>query len=133
MFDNCFGDLLTEEESLIADRSEVWISYKDLLSRDHVISYEEYKSPIQDCIVSELYQTPSNKTFAWDDELGCFRNVTITFGNEIITNMTEYMYGMVEPHTLPAPQKEKKKTGRKTTKNVKLNIDNKSEKRGNDE
>lgn len=45
MFEQCFGDLLTDKEKNIAERSETWISYKDLLDRPGVISYDDYIAP----------------------------------------------------------------------------------------
>lgn len=94
MFEECFGDLLTETEKNIAERSEAWITYKDLLERDNVISYDEYMNPANPYKVLELYKMKENKFFMFDEETESFRNVEWSFGNEFIADMTEHLYGL---------------------------------------
>ncbi len=94
MFEECFGDLLTDSEKNIAERSEAWITYKDLLDRDNVISYDEYINPENPYKILEIYKMKDNKYFMFDEESESFRNVQWTFGNEFISDMTEHLYGL---------------------------------------
>ena len=74
MFEQCFGDLLTDNEKNIAERSETWISYKDLLDRPGVISYDDYISPKNPYSISELYTNHDGKLFMYDDENDFYTN-----------------------------------------------------------
>lgn len=127
MFENCFGDLLTDDEKIIADRSEAWISYKDLLERDRVISFDNYLNPQNPYTVSDLFMTKDEKMFMFDTEHNIFRSVTLTFGDELLTDMTEYLYGITEIAKIPKPTKvtKPKKPREKSKKvdNVKLDVE----------
>jgi ATP-dependent 26S proteasome regulatory subunit len=68
MFEQCFGDLLTDKEKNIAERSETWISYKDLLDRPGVISYDDYIAPKNPYSIMELYTNEDGKMFMYDPE-----------------------------------------------------------------
>ena len=116
MFQECFGDLLTEEEKVISERSEAWISYKDLIERDRVISFDEYIDPANPYTVMETYISQDGKMFMYDMETQAYRTVKVKFGNELISDMTDYLYGIVEIAKLPKSEKSAKKK-----KNVKSN------------
>ncbi len=94
MFEDCFGDILTETEKQIADRSETWISYKDLLQRKGVISFDEYITPSNPYTIIEMYSTKDGKMFMWDDETDTYRSLSIKFGDELILDMTGHLYGI---------------------------------------
>ena len=94
MFEECFGDLLTPTEKIIAERSEAWITYKDMLDRDNVISYDEYMNPKNAYIILELYKMQNNKFFMFDEKTESYRSVELVFGNEFIGDMTEHLYGL---------------------------------------
>ena len=107
MFEECFSELLTDAEKQIAERSEAWVSYKDLLTRPGVISFDEYteaKNPYQ---VIEMYKTVNGKTFLFDTETQTFRSVEYEFGMEFITDMTDYLYGIEDVRTFEKPKKVK--------------------------
>jgi len=101
MFEICFGDLLTREEKQIAERSEVWISYKDLLKRDRVISYENYINPSNQCSIIDMHITEDSKMFIFDAINNVFRNIEITYTDDIIEEMTDYIYGICDITQLP--------------------------------
>ena len=107
-FEECFDDILTDKEALIADRSEAWVSYKDLVNRDGIISYDEYVQPKNPYTVAEYYITDDGKLLMFDTLTQAYRTVEIEFGNEIITDMTEYLYGIDSLTELPKPKKVKK-------------------------
>jgi len=113
LFEDCFGNILTEEEKQIAERSEAWISYKDLLSRPGVISYDSYIEPANPYSIMDTYISNDGKMFMFDNEIGAFRTIKIKYGNEIITDMTDYLYGITTITKLP-------KIKNKPSKNVKL-------------
>ena len=124
LFEKCFSTILTAEESLIADRSEAWVSYKDLVSRDGIISYDEYIQPKNPYSVAEYYVLDNGKVLMFDSLTQAYRTVEIEFGNEIITDMTEYLYGIDKLTELPKPKtpktpkkviKSKKKSETKST------------------
>jgi len=108
LFEECFSDILTEKEALIADRSEAWVSYKDLVNRDGIISYDEYVQPKNPYTVAEYYITDDGKLLMFDTSIQAYRTVEIEFGDEIITDMTEYLYGIDSLTELPKPKKTKK-------------------------
>lgn len=123
MFEECFGDILTDEEKQIAERSEAWVSYKDLLTRPGVISFDEYaeaKNPYQ---ITELYKTADGKTFLFDSDTQTYRSVECEFGMEFITDMTDYLYGIEGVRTFEKPKKvkvvKKKATKKKKEKKEK--------------
>lgn len=129
MFEQCFGDLLTENEKNIAERSEAWISYKDLLERPGVISYEDYVNPANPYTIMEFYATQDGKMFMYDMETDAYRSVTMKFGDEIVSDMTEYLYGIAEIAKLPKPEPitkpkpaAKPKAASKTEKVVEENV-----------
>lgn len=101
LFDVCFGDLLTDDEKIIAQRSETWITYKDLLSRDRVISYEEYLNPKNPIVISDMYITDDNKSFIFDPESSFYLGVDISYNGQIIENLSNFLYGIEEIVTLP--------------------------------
>ena len=125
MFEDCFGDLLTQEEKVIADRSEAWISYKDLLQRDRVISFEDYMQPVNPYSIGEIYVTQDGKTFMFDAESEQFRNVTtLTFGEDVVSDMTAYLYGIAKVTKFKKPETESpKKKSNDSEKNVKSKKD----------
>ncbi len=107
LFEQCFGTILTDNEKMIAERSEAWVSYKDLLKRDGIISFDEYieaKNPYQ---VAEIYRTQDGKTFMFDTDTETYRSVTCDFGMEYITDMTDYLYGIANVSTFKKPKKIK--------------------------
>jgi ATP-dependent protease ClpP protease subunit len=113
LFEECFGNILTDNEKQIAERSEAWISYKDLCSRDGIISYDEYieaKNPYQ---IGEIYKTQDGKTFMFDNDTETYRSVTCDFGMEYITDMTDYLYGIANVSEFRKPKKIKKKKKKK--------------------
>lgn len=113
MFEDCFGDLLTPEEKVIADRSEAWISYKDLLQRDRVISFDHYIDPVNPYSIGEVFVTKDGKIFMFDAETENFRNVTkLEFGDEVVSDMTAYLYGIAKVTKLEKTETKpsKKKT-----------------------
>lgn len=116
LFEQCFGNILTDNEKMIAERSEAWISYKDLASREGIITYDEYieaKNPYQ---IAEIYRTQDGKTFMYDNDTETFRSVTCDFGMEYITDMTDYLYGIASVTKFEKPKKIKvdiKKTKKK--------------------
>jgi ATP-dependent protease ClpP protease subunit len=107
MFTDCFADILTNEEKAIADRSEAWISYKDLMERPGVISYDSYVHPKNPYSIMDLYATQDGKTFIYDEGSDSYVSVTLKVGDEILTDMTEYLYGITEIAKLPIPKKIK--------------------------
>ena len=120
MFEDCFGDILTDEEKQIAERSEAWVSYKDLLSRPGVISFDEYAEARNPYHVTELYKTADGKTFLFDSDTQTYRSVECEFGMEFITDMTDYLYGIEGVRTFEKPKKvavvKKKATKKKKEK-----------------
>ncbi len=94
MFEKCFGELLTHDEKAVAERSETWISYKDLLDRPGVISFEQYMQPANPYSIMETYISKDGQQFMFDEETHAFRSIKIKFGDEIITDMTDYLYGI---------------------------------------
>lgn len=94
LFDECFGDLLTDKEKEIAERSETWISYKDLLEREAVIHYDDYMTPRNAYMIGEIYKLADNRRFLYDEETDTIRSVTIIYGDEFIDDMTGYLYGI---------------------------------------
>jgi len=110
LFEKCFDKLLTKKEKMIAERSETWISYKDLLERPRVISYNDFINPQNPYIVQSLYITKDSKKFLFDNETKTFRNITISYGDETINDMTEFLYGVcdIESHTKKLKKKGKK-------------------------
>lgn len=123
LFEECFGDLLTDEEKLIAERSESWISYKDLLKRPNVISFDEYMNPENPYSITELFITFKGDMFLYDKDNSIFRNVLLTYGDNMISDMTEYLYGICDVEPLPKELKPKKQK-----KNVKSSKDKKIKK-----
>lgn len=121
MFEDCFGDLLTEEEKLIAERSEAWLSYKDLLKRDRVISFENYLKPVNPYSIGEIFITQDEKVFMFDAETEAFRNIeSLTFGKDVVSDMTEYLYGIAKIGNIGEIKKASKKEKVKDdTNNVK--------------
>ena len=107
MFEHCFGDLLNDTEKAIAERSEAWVSYKELLERDRVISYEEYNDPINPYGMTDLYVIDSGKMFLFDGTTNTYRSVKLEFTNEFLSNMHEFLYGMTQVQELPPKPKEK--------------------------
>ena len=101
MFEQCFGDLLTDNEKNIAERSETWISYKDLLDRPGVISYDDYIAPKNPYSISELYTNEDGKMFMYDAENDFYRTVKVEFTDEAISDMTEYLYGVTDIVKIP--------------------------------
>ena len=101
MFEQCFGDLLTDKEKNIAERSETWISYKDLLDRPGVISYDDYIAPKNPYSISELYTNEDGKMFMYDPENDFYRTVKVEFTDEAISDMTEYLYGVTDIVKIP--------------------------------
>lgn len=101
MFEQCFGDLLTDKEKNIAERSETWISYKDLLDRPGVISYDDYIAPKNPYSISELYTNEDGKMFMYDAENDFYRTVKVEFTDEAISDMTEYLYGVTDIVKIP--------------------------------
>lgn len=113
MFEDCFGDLLTPEEKVIADRSEAWISYKDLLQRERVISFDHYIDPVNPYSIGEVFVTQDGKIFMFDAETENFRNVAkLEFGDEVVSDMTAYLYGIAKVTKLEKTETKpsKKKT-----------------------
>jgi len=94
LFDECFGKLLTDDEKVIAQRSETWITYKDLLSRDGVISYKEYLDPKNPVTISEVFITEDNQSFIFDATTGIYLGIDITYNGTIIENFSDYLYGI---------------------------------------
>jgi ATP-dependent protease ClpP protease subunit len=135
MFNECFGDLLTEEEQRIAERSEAWVSYKDLLQRDRVISFDDYVEPANPYTVMETYISGDGKMFMYDMETQAYRTVKVKFGNEIITDMTDYLYGMTEITKIPKPKPVKVAKPKKVTKETSSqdNVKSKKEKKNKKE
>lgn len=133
MFKDCFGDLLTEEEHFIADRSEAWISGTDLLDRDRVISFDEYIEPANPYSVMDTYISGDGKMFMFDMSTQTYRKVKVKFGDEMITDMTDYLYGITEITKIPKPvkvAKPKKVTKKTSSENiVKSNKDKKKNKK----
>ena len=82
------------EEKNIAERSETWISYKDLLDRPGVISYDDYIAPKNPYSIMELYTNEDGKMFMYDAENDFYRTVKVEFTDEAISDMTEYLYGV---------------------------------------
>ncbi len=121
MFEDCFGDLLTEEEKLIAERSEAWLSYKDLLKRDRVISFENYLKPVNPYSIGEIFITQDEKVFMFDAETEAFRNIeSLTFGKDVVSDMTEYLYGIAKIGNIGEIKKaSKKEKAKDDTNNVK--------------
>ena len=121
MFEDCFGDLLTEEEKLIAERSEAWLSYKDLLKRDRVISFENYLKPVNPYSIGEIFITQDEKVFMFDAETEAFRNIeSLTFGKDVVSDMTEYLYGIAKIGNIDEIKKaSKKEKAKDDTNNVK--------------
>lgn len=121
MFEDCFGDLLTEEEKLIAERSEAWLSYKDLLKRDRVISFENYLKPVNPYSIGEIFITQDEKIFMFDAETEAFRNIeSLTFGKDVVSDMTEYLYGIAKIGNIDEIKKaSKKEKAKDDTNNVK--------------
>jgi len=113
MFAECFDGLLTEKEKVIAERSEAWVTYKDLLARDRVISFDEYIEPKNPYSVMDTYVSGDGKLFMFDHETESYRTVSIEFGNETISDMTDYLYGIVDVNEIP-----KKKTKAKKEKKI---------------
>jgi ATP-dependent protease ClpP protease subunit len=108
LFEECFGTILNDKEKQIAERSEAWISYKDLRSREGIISFDEYieaKNPYQ---IGEIYKTQDGKTFMFDGDTETYRSVTCDFGMEYITDMTDYLYGIANVTKFEKPKKLKK-------------------------
>ena len=101
MFEQCFGDLLTDKEKEIAERSETWISYKDLLDRPGVISYDDYIAPKNPYSIMELYTNEDGKMFMYDTENDFYRTVKVEFTDEAISDMTEYLYGVTDIVKIP--------------------------------
>lgn len=101
MFEQCFGDLLTDKEKNIAERSETWISYKDLLDRPGVISYDDYIAPKNPYSIMELYTNEDGKMFMYDAENDFYRTVKVEFTDEAISDMTEYLYGVTDIVKIP--------------------------------
>jgi ATP-dependent protease ClpP protease subunit len=123
MFENCFGTLLTDIEKSVAERSETWISYKDLIGRDKVIGYDTYIKPINPYSIAETYITESGKMFMYDTKTDAYRSIDLTFGDEILTDMTEYLYGVTKVAKLPKPKKiTKPKAAKRPTKTVKETV-----------
>ena len=119
LFEECFGNILTDNEKQIAERSEAWISYKDLCSRDGIISFDEYieaKNPYQ---IGEIYKTQDGKTFMYDNDTETYRSVTCDFGMEYITDMTDYLYGIANVTAFEKPKKIKIKKPKKDDKSKK--------------
>lgn len=122
MFENCFGTLLTKEEKSIAERSEAWISYKDLLKRERVISFDDYITPVNPYIIGEVYVTETGKVFMFDSETEKYRNVeSFKFGDESVDDMITYLYGITKINkTTEFKKKTKdKKKNVKSLSNVK--------------
>lgn len=94
LFEECFGDLLTVREKEIAERSETWISYKDLLEREAVIHYDDYVTPKNSYLIGEIYHIGDNQFFMYDETMDIVRSVSLTFGDEYISDMTGYLYGI---------------------------------------
>lgn len=131
MFVDCFGNLLTEDEQKIAERSEAWLSYKDLLQRERVISFDEYITPKNPYTVMESYISGDGKMFMFDMETQSYRTFTVKFGNESISDMTDYLYGITDITKLSKPKSIKKavkKTSSKKIVKYKENKKNKKEK-----
>lgn len=124
LFEDCFGDILTEDEKRIAERSESWVSYKDLLTRPGVISYDAYVNPENPYSVMDTFISQDGKMFMFDIETQSYRSIKVKFGNDMITDMTDYLYGITEVVKLPKVKK--------ATKNVKLSIDKPSKKKKKD-
>lgn len=119
MFEDCFGDLLTEEEKLIAERSEAWLSYKDLLKRDRVISFENYLEPVNPYSISEIFITQDAKMFMFDAETESFRNIeSLAFGKDVVSDMTEYLYGIAKIGNIDEIKKTAKKEKSKDVTNI---------------
>lgn len=94
LFKNCFGSLLTEKEQNIAERSEAWVSYSDLLKRPRVISYEEYKSPKNPYYVKELFVLEDGTHFVYNPETETYEGIDITYNDSRIVNIEDYLYGL---------------------------------------
>lgn len=121
MFKECFDDILTDQEKIISERSEAWISYSDLLKRPRVISYDEYINPKNPYSIMDMYVTDDNKTFIYDKELDSYVSVTMIMGDEVVSDMTEYLYGIAEITKLTKIEEiddSKKDTPSKTKKDT---------------
>jgi ATP-dependent protease ClpP protease subunit len=127
LFEECFGDLLNDKEKLIAERSETWLSYKDLLERDRVISYDKYVVPTNLYSVVELFVTDSGSIFMKDPDSDSFRSVTLQYGDEALENMTNYLYGIAPitkmPTEVPTTKPKANISSRLKNKNVKSTDD----------
>jgi len=122
MFETCFGDLLTDNEKLIAERSEAWISYKALLERDRVISFNNYNRPSNPYAMTELFIIEDGRMFLFDGNTKTYRNVKVKFTREFLPNMSEYLYGMAKVETLPKEKKTEKAIGSDLVKKKKKKI-----------
>ena len=107
LFEKCFGNILTKKEKRIAERSEAWVSYKSLLERDGVISFEKYISPENPYSIGEHYISDDGKVFMFDLETNAYRSVSINFEDEIINDMTDYLYGITKISKIKQKQKKK--------------------------
>ena len=130
MFNKCFGDLLTKKEKRIAERSEAWISYKDLIARDRVISFDEYIDPANPYSVMDTYVSQDGKMFMYDMETDAYRNINVTFGDELISDMTDYLYGITEISKMLVTKSQKPKKVKKYSekKKDKKNVKSKKKK-----
>jgi ATP-dependent protease ClpP protease subunit len=130
MFNECFGDLLTKKEKRIAERSEAWISYKDLVARDRVISFDEYIDPANPYSVMDAYVSQDGKMFMYDMETDAYRNINVTFGDELISDMTDYLYGITEISKMLITKSQKPKKVKKSSekKKDKKNVKSKKKK-----
>lgn len=106
MFEDCFGDLLTEKEKIIAERSETWISYKDLLDRNRVISYDTYINPPNPYSIAEMYVTDDGKIFILDLDSQSYKCVSMENTGEEISSMTDFLYGIAEIKKNTPPLKD---------------------------
>ena len=117
LFEDCFGELLTDKEKAIAERSEAYLSYKELLERPRVISFEEYINPANPYTVMDTYIVGDGRMFMFDMETQSYRLVKVKFGDDLINDMTDYLYGMTKITKLPKPKKSKKKDLKSNSKN----------------
>jgi ATP-dependent protease ClpP protease subunit len=93
MFDKYAHSLLTKDEIKLAERSDVWLTYKDMIERKACISYADYLKPKNAYTTQEFIVTKEGISMFFNPKTQTFMSATITFTDELeFSDTINYMY-----------------------------------------
>jgi ATP-dependent protease ClpP protease subunit len=92
LFDECFSEILNNEEKELSKVSEVWIPYNELIKRKIAISYEQYLDKSNEMIIEEIYFI-KGKYFKYNFEFNDYEEIKIIPKKSFIKDLNKFAYG----------------------------------------